>query len=463
MKNIRTDNMTVYYDCIYAYKKITDRSETLLPYCRRDERSKSISKTKCKEHGMLLTFSQMQDDLITAQDLFDWYAPIDTIDAYAKYLFLNERSSENYVFCNCSWPWFGVHCEYFVGQVELHSAAVFMTLVELQRKNHLRSSRTCYIDLNCKIITGIFCLDWRQICNGIRDCIDGEDETNCQVLEMTICRDDQFRCSNGLCIDRAFLDDLSYDCLDRSDEHGTFAKPEMACHEYPSFEYEEHNCAWMKTTCGDGRCIKSPLGECCTNNMFLFRQRWFQRDATLPVNCSIALICSFRKDDYALEDGLDRYGCSMHFYRTAISFDYQQQIASWCPEIFSFPSTYQLSPPVRLVYKNSGGWKSTQPDYLCYETSDACPLYPSTTSTMINNVTFLYCRAFADYRYEHVYPYSYDGFIADLQRILSHCFDERICTTGNTPSVECNVSLQCISSFRHRGENTLFLVYKDTL
>ena len=77
---------------------------------------------------------------------------------------------------------------------------------------------TCYIGIQCQ--TNLFCLDWRQICNGIVDCDYGEDEPFelCLQMELNQCNSEkEFRCKNGLCIPISFAYDIIEDCLDRSD------------------------------------------------------------------------------------------------------------------------------------------------------------------------------------------------------------------------------------------------------
>ena len=43
----------------------------------------------------------------------------------------------------------------------------------------------------------MLCLDWRDICDGQQDCLDGYDEENCDKLEFNECEDGEYRCTNG--------------------------------------------------------------------------------------------------------------------------------------------------------------------------------------------------------------------------------------------------------------------------
>ena len=75
---------------------------------------------------------------------------------------------------------------------------------------------TCYDGISCN--SGVLCLDWREICDGIQNCMYRHDEENCDILEMNMCDEDEYRCSNGLCIPDAYFLDGELDCLDWTDE-----------------------------------------------------------------------------------------------------------------------------------------------------------------------------------------------------------------------------------------------------
>ena len=56
----------------------------------------------------------------------------------------------------------------------------------------------CYETLQCDY--GMLCRDWRDICNGQQNCIDGLDEENCDLLEFNECESNEYRCVDGMCI-----------------------------------------------------------------------------------------------------------------------------------------------------------------------------------------------------------------------------------------------------------------------
>lgn len=60
------------------------------------------------------------------------------------------------------------------------------------------------------------CIDMTRVCDGIRNCHDGEDEQ--QTCPPRTCQPHQFQCENGICISARFKCDHDNDCGDNSDE-----------------------------------------------------------------------------------------------------------------------------------------------------------------------------------------------------------------------------------------------------
>ena len=106
------------------------------------------------------------------------------------------------------------------------------------------------------------CLDWREICVGRIDCLnDGIDESQCFELQINECNEGEYRCHNGLCIPKSFLEDdfSEAECLDKSD---ITECPDMYlrtstfyCAEYAGRPDEG------QFPCGDGQCVED-FGEC---------------------------------------------------------------------------------------------------------------------------------------------------------------------------------------------------------
>ncbi|CAF1143098.1 unnamed protein product [Adineta steineri] len=137
-------------------------------------------------------------------------------------------SSEIY---NCSVLRFGSRCQYSFDIKDSFTNIVIDTF-EL-RQDDLPPEvvfNTCYTHLNCVRNFPTSCLDWREICDGKKDCLNGVDEPrNCFELEINECSDNEYRCHNGMCIANGFFsDDTEYpDCLDTTDEPNPLKCPSL--------------------------------------------------------------------------------------------------------------------------------------------------------------------------------------------------------------------------------------------
>lgn len=68
----------------------------------------------------------------------------------------------------------------------------------------------CEEKFSCKNICQ--CVDYKRICDGNQDCRDGSDEYNCT------CAIDEYKCKNGICINKTKICDKVIDCPDADDE-----------------------------------------------------------------------------------------------------------------------------------------------------------------------------------------------------------------------------------------------------
>ncbi|XP_054720927.1 basement membrane-specific heparan sulfate proteoglycan core protein-like [Uloborus diversus] len=83
------------------------------------------------------------------------------------------------------------------------------------------------------------CLNIAQRCDGNLDCPGGEDESGCGT-----CPENQFRCSDGSCIDYKLRCNGAFDCRDGSDENNCEIKP---------------FCRITDFTCRDGTCVNQTI------------------------------------------------------------------------------------------------------------------------------------------------------------------------------------------------------------
>jgi hypothetical protein len=191
-----------YYDCV-----ILDT----IPYCRRPSSPINLHRDKetfvCRYGGKIWTFETLRRGNRTSnQVIHEFRSSIEKGEEYALYLSDHVNASS---LCQCSKSIFGKNCEY-----KLVSERQTVTFNEIRRwqndqkqKNRLQmqvyQKNLCYITLTCDY--GLLCLDWRDICDGKQQCMNGTDEESCDLLEFNECEDDEYRCSNGMCIPESYF------------------------------------------------------------------------------------------------------------------------------------------------------------------------------------------------------------------------------------------------------------------
>ena len=200
--NRNNRNHTVQYNCL----SIRISKKTFF-YCMNEFSLKfQIEKN---QYNTSLHFSELAKDNITSEQLYSWSAPINLIEQYQDYLETKNSSLANEIYINCSWPRFGLQCEY---EFDIQSEDIIEP-----------TTLTCYIHLQCDRELVPICLHWSDICDGKVDCPNGGiDEKDCLELEINACQDDEYRCWNGICIPRAIQKEYTYadECFDQFAETG---------------------------------------------------------------------------------------------------------------------------------------------------------------------------------------------------------------------------------------------------
>ncbi len=334
------------YDCLY-YSVSMGESNTwvqqLMPYCLQPtilETNLSFS-----DHSYF-TFAQLKKSGVTSGMLLDWLAPIDVAEDYEIYLHdVNEsNSSSSYRYFNCSIYQTGQQCEYsFIFEYRYDFSSMVMNIFDIKKQElRLTSTVPCYIHLSCLRGPEPLCLDWREICDGKKDCLNGEDEADCWQLETSSCAKNEYQCHNGHCIPDQFRLDEAYspDCADGSDESDTSYDN---CVSNPTFLCEEHTCYSIfgepQFACGDGQCV-SKFDKCANNREDTSYLDQSSSKNNLSDDCWKPMVCL---TGYFLD--IDSRDCGEFCWGTCA-----RQIFENCPQYIRFPDHAVAFGHVYLVY-----------------------------------------------------------------------------------------------------------------
>ncbi|CAF1489552.1 unnamed protein product, partial [Didymodactylos carnosus] len=462
------------FDCLYYYVRDYVEGDDvgnsinyhLTPYCRRLDQNEEQEKRSIRSYEHVeynTSFTDLYRHGVTGVQLLDWSAPIDVAERYEKN---GENSSE--VFYNCSSSWFGPTCQY---SIEFDILPPFSNVVQYVITHRFYApwwknftNGTCYPFLtDCYRGPSHMCLDWREICDGNSDCINGEDEQLCQLLEVNECSNNEFRCHfGGQCIPSTFVNDgnTMIDCLDTTDEVKDYNKNtyfNSECIRTPTFRCEESTSRRLFTfPCDDGE-FKAQSIPCfqgfCTNRRDerMTLTMFTSLDYISNLDCRQALYCLFRIDTIFSQMQVPTENMCDSAVKHCLS--------DWLvfPE---YPIIYGFFQFVYLTNRSVADFKKNlMPDFICFNVSRC----PALASCSVDIGTELNCCRTISLINETIdgWVYLYEKFI-DLVRRCSTSGTDQNCSH---PSLfHCPLSLKCISKHRlvdgwndcYFGEDELF-------
>ncbi|CAF2027459.1 unnamed protein product [Rotaria magnacalcarata] len=430
----------------------------IIPYCLRplSMPTQTDNEEGYHEDTVWFTFEELRESNVTARQLYYISVPIDLIEEYHVYLDNPETSLSEQIVFKCGGTQFGDMCQYMLEYDESFEDIVINTFnakaTMKQEDGAMLTNLTCYMHLECDRGPAPMCLDWREVCDGKFDCVNGGiDEMGCNELEMNPCDADTYRCHNGAqCIPKTMFNDdpLHPDCLDGSDENiysTLFEKIVSVCGSNPSFICEDRSCSRMgEFSCGDGVCNKAHFmlstSHCSSTRSELFRATVFSRggNAHLTYDCWSSMICLTKI--ITKEVNCDAHECWAGWTQGCLPLIYQA-----CPSFFLFPSTPVMLGHVYFAYSSNQTYYDRRQgfEFICYNESLCSKFLPPTTK-----IGALSCL-----RYEELHLKAYSNS-NDLLKALLSIF--QACSTVSTGDNNCSMShlfhcpnsSKCISKHR---------------
>jgi hypothetical protein len=240
-----------FYDCI-LYGSFF--------YCRRPTEPIALNRSndtmQCYHNGTVHSFADMYKSNVSISTvLHQWRSSIEKVEQYSRYKTYPSELDEYVCECRDSQA-FGKNCEYLlpIGTTFAQTLIAENSLLKGNNSKYVQrhGDIICYMTLECN--SGLLCLDWRDICDGVQQCMSGLDEEHCDKLEFNECENDEYRCMNGMCIPEEYFLDGEFDCLDWSDEFQYYDDTNCFI-EGASTQCDDRICPPNQYSCGDGQCI----------------------------------------------------------------------------------------------------------------------------------------------------------------------------------------------------------------
>ncbi|CAF0803116.1 unnamed protein product [Adineta steineri] len=480
------------FDCVYH---VYDNGEEI-PYCQRLAGDEILNRDErvCENQGQFFSFRDLIIQNILPSDVFDWNSSIEMADLYAQFYYNQSsfKDGDDQFLCKCTQPGtFGKYCEYQL----THYAESFSDAIKAQfeQKRDGDSWNTqkygkilCYKTLICD--HGPLCLDWRDINDGTQQCSYGYDEENWDKLEFNECEDDEFRCTNGMCIPQEFWLDGHVDCMDWSDELDQSSKE--SCSFTPNaMECDEHICPRHSYSCGDGQCVDW-ITRMAFQQIFPAKNDCFNK-RNLNYMCEV----SPHRRAWTLENGLcspdegyddPRYPPSnmingstlahvdkcQYLLRCALSDGFEhdcpcnllnctQMMSSVCPNntFLFYPPPGLINPNILFYYNYNRSGENVAVGGFMFQGSQRCRGYQFTLDkptllsfSLSNEIVYfhtnnIFCslnESSLGYQ-DYLSPFQYDKF----------CYNDSLTFNGRPYAVNpdiCNRTGECISQYRiHDG------------
>ncbi|CAF0903897.1 unnamed protein product [Adineta steineri] len=352
------------FDCLH-YFSFESSFSGIVKYCIRPNNDKNLTKVIhfINISDEYFTFNELYHRNITSDEILRWSSSIDVAEQYQYYLDRPYQSNlSNEIFFNCTSPWFGSRCQY---SLEINEDILVQNPCEMTSTDNI-FRQTCYILLECDRGGPSICLDWREICNGRTDCLnDGIDEIGCFNLEINECNENEYRCHNGFCIPKIFLEMklVEAQCFDGSDgivKNNYLLEANYRPH---LFKCQEYVCRpdEGQFTCGDGQCVED-FGQ-CKNNRHLALTHSISIQGNLSYPCWIVMVCLSK-----ITNKIENVTCDQLLMQSSEIIEKFKN----CTFPLEFPVIPVLFGHVRFLYDrkeidNINTTLALKPDYVCYD------------------------------------------------------------------------------------------------